>query len=137
MKPSEVTDENSAQIAMMSKEKENVKLGRELNVGDYVRISRKKGVFEKGSTSKWTEEIFKIVKKKKTPKTFIYRLVDLLGEPITSLFYPGELIKVAEPQLYKVEKVIRRRINRVTKEKEAFVKWLGYPDKFNSWIPAE
>ena len=23
------------------------------------------------------------------------------------------------------------------KRKEYFVKWMGYPDKFNSWVPAE
>jgi hypothetical protein len=23
------------------------------------------------------------------------------------------------------------------KRKEYYVKWLGYPDKFNSWVPAE
>ena len=30
-------------------------------LGDYVRIPRKKGVFEKGYTTRWTEEVFKIV----------------------------------------------------------------------------
>ena len=36
---------------------------------------------------------------------------------------------------YKVEKVIRRKT--VNKKKMALVKWKGYSDKFNEWIPAE
>lgn len=136
MKPMEVNDENSAQIIMGAREKCAGNPGKLFNVGDFVRISRKKGVFEKGSTSRWTEEVFKISKRKKTPRTFIYKLKDLADEDISSVFYPRELIKVSEPQLYKVERIIRRRKNPLTGKKEVFVKWLGYPDKFNSWIPA-
>ena len=36
---------------------------------------------------------------------------------------------------YRVEKVISSRMRN--KRKEYYVKWLGYPDKFNSWVPAE
>ena len=35
---------------------------------------------------------------------------------------------------YRVQKVIKSR--KRNKQKEYFVKWLGYPDSFNSWIPA-
>jgi hypothetical protein len=36
---------------------------------------------------------------------------------------------------FRIEKVLRRRT--VKGKKMAFVKWLGYDNKFNSWIPAE
>ena len=36
------------------------------SVGDKVRISKKKKTFEKGYTTRWTEEIFTIVKVKRT-----------------------------------------------------------------------
>ena len=36
---------------------------------------------------------------------------------------------------YRVEEVLRSRMSN--KRKEYFVKWMGYPDKFNSWVPAE
>ena len=39
----------------ISKKKPKFKLG------DFVRIPRKKGVFEKGYTPRWTEEVFKVV----------------------------------------------------------------------------
>jgi AAA+ superfamily predicted ATPase len=33
------------------------------------------------------------------------------------------------------KEVLRSRMRN--KRKEYFVKWLGYPDKFNYWVPAE
>ena len=35
---------------------------------------------------------------------------------------------------YEVEKILKSRGKG--KNREVFVKWLGYPAKFNSWIPA-
>lgn len=128
--PSEVSDET-----FFLNEQEKVEnLGRPLKKGDLVRIQRKKGSFEKGATSNWKNEIFRITKIKRAPNTFIYRLEDLMGEPITSVHYPSEVMKVIEPKLYKIERIIKSRINPRTKQKELFVKWLGYSDKFNSWI---
>ena len=31
--------------------------------------------------------------------------------------------------IYRIEKIIRKR------QDKALVKWKGYPDQFNSWIP--
>ena len=59
-----------------------------------------------------------------------YKLVDLLGEKITGSFYEAELQKTNQ-NIFRIEKVIRRD----QKKKKALVKWKGYPDKFNSWIP--
>ena len=59
-----------------------------------------------------------------------YRLVDLLGEKITGSFYEAELSPSTQ-NVFRIEKVIRRD----QKKKKAFVKWKGYPDKFNSWVP--
>ena len=102
--------------------------------GDAVRITRGKRLFEKGSTSNYGEEIFYIRKVKKTPQGYIYKLIDYDKEPITSIFYHYELVKAIEPQAYKIEKIIKTRINSSTKKKEYYVKWLGYPSKLNSWV---
>ena len=107
-----------------------------LSVGDFVRISKDKGVFEKGSTENWSEEVFKVIKTKKTPQGYIYRLEDLDGEDLTSIFYHWEVQKTDKPDLLDI-KVLKTRINPKTKKKEFFVRWKGYPEKFNSWIPAE
>ena len=51
------------------------------SIGDKVRISKKKKTFEKGYTTRWTEEIFTIVEVKHTsPVT--YKIADLSREEI-------------------------------------------------------
>ena len=55
------------------------------SVGDKVRISKKKKTFEKGYTTRWTEEIFTIVEVKHTsPVT--YKITDLNREEIKGSF---------------------------------------------------
>ena len=96
------------------------------SVGDEVRITKKKKVFEKGYTTRWTEEIFTITEVQNTnPVT--YKLTDLKGEEIKGTFYEPELQKT-EQQIFRIEKVIKKEKGR------SFVKWKGYFDKFNSWV---
>lgn len=104
-----------------------------LPVGATVRIPRVKGKFEKGATSNWTEELFKITGiKDSTPRT-VYTLADQADEPITSIFYPEEVTEaVSEEKEHLIEKVIKKR--KKGSHFEYFVKWIGLPDKFNSWV---
>ena len=98
----------------------------EFSVGDKVRISKKKKTFEKGYTTRWTEEIFTIVEVKPTsPVT--YKITDLNGEEIKGSFYEPELQKTSQ-QLFRIEKIIKRG------KKKSLVKWKGYSDDFNSWV---
>ena len=53
----------------------------------------------------------------------------LTGEILGS-FYEPELLK-AKQDIFRIDKVIRRDY----KKKQALVKWKGYSDDFNSWIP--
>ena len=136
MKPSQVCSENVTEVKLNIKKtyKQKPHHKKAIEVGKTVRIARKKGTFEKGATSNWTEELFKVAKNKKTPSKYIYKLVDLDGEPITSIFYPEEVSEVKEKNVYKIEKVLKTGRNPLTRKTEYFVKWLGYPSKFNSWI---
>ena len=96
------------------------------SVGDEVRISKKKNIFEKGYTTRWTEEIFTIVEVKLTsPPT--YKIADFNGEEIKGTFYEPELQKTSQ-ELFRIEKVIKRGKNK------SLVKWKGYSDDFNSWV---
>ena len=96
------------------------------SVGDKVRISKKKKTFEKGYTTRWTEEIFTIVEVKHTsPVT--YKIADLNGEEIKGTFYEPELQKTIQ-ELFRIEKVIKRG------KKKSLVKWKGYSDDFKSWV---
>ena len=101
-------------------------------VGDQVRISKKKKTFEKGFTPNWTEEVFTIAEVKAT-KPPTYRIQDTRGDPIEGTFYEPELQKSSQ-EVYRIEKVIKKRTKK-DGEKEALVKWKGYDNKFNSWIP--
>ena len=99
-------------------------------VGDKVRISKyKRNVFDKGYTPNWTEEVFTVDKMQYT-NPITYKLKDLRGEDIQGSFYEPELLK-AKQDVFRIDKVIRRNY----KKKQALVKWKGYSDKFNSWIP--
>ena len=64
------------------------------SVGDKVRISKKKKTFEKGYTTRWTEEIFTIVEVKRT-SPITYKIVNLNREEIKGTFYEPELQKTS------------------------------------------
>ena len=96
------------------------------SVGDRVRISKKKKTFEKGYTTRWSEEIFTIVEVKHSrPPT--YKIADLNGEEIKGSFYEPELQKTSQ-EIFRIEKVIK------IGKKKSLVKWKGYSDDFNSWV---
>jgi hypothetical protein len=102
-----------------------------IKVGDHVRLSKVKGVFAKGYLPSWTEEVFTISRIiNKNPIQF--KVKDYNGVEIDGSFYKEEVQVVAEPELYRIENIIRTR--KVAGKKQYFVKWLGYPDNFNSWV---
>ncbi|XP_036148382.1 uncharacterized protein LOC118647467 [Monomorium pharaonis] len=81
-------------------------------VGDSVRVSKFKTVFEKGYTPNWITEIFKIIKVQRTnPVTYL--LEDSCGKPIAGGLYEYELQRVANPDVYLVEKILRRKRDEV------------------------
>lgn len=107
-----------------------------LNVGDLVRINKTKRTFEKGYLPNWTKELFKIVHIiKSLPLTF--KIEDLDGEKIEGSFYGNELQCIKDDEIYEIESVLAHRTRRVGNKtiKEIKVHWLGYPSKFDSWIP--
>ena len=99
--------------------------------GDSVRVSAKRFTFSKGYLPRWTTEIFKI-RDIIASKPIVYRLEDLAGEEIRGTFYEQELQKIEETGVYEIERVVGKKT--VRGKKLLFVKWLGYPDKFNQWI---
>ena len=79
------------------------------SIGDNVRITKKKKIFHKGYTQRWTEEVFKISKIQLTiPLT--YKITDYNGEVIHGSFYEKELQKTTQ-DVFRTEK-IDEEINR-------------------------
>ena len=109
---------------------EQVSSKPKFKVGDRVRISKyKRKTFDKGYTPNWTEEIF-TVDKIQYSNPITYKLKDLNNEEMQGSFYEPELLK-AKQGVFRIDKVIRRDY----KKKQALVKWKGYSDDFNTWIP--
>lgn len=105
----------------------NVELKSKFRVNEFVRISKYKTIFEKSYTRNWSTELFKVAAVLPTnPVT--YKLLDLNGTEIKGCFYEQELQKTNHPNIYLVEKIIRRKKSKV------LVKWLGFPESDNSWI---
>ena len=109
------------------------KISSNLSVGQYVRIADEKrnAVFRRGYTIQNTVEIFKIRKVDISQNPTAYYLEDLNSEPITGIFYREELTPTHLPEFFKID-VIKSKV--VAGRKKYFVRWLGYPESFNSWI---
>jgi hypothetical protein len=109
------------------------KLKPKFKVGETVKISAYKQCFAKGYRPNWTFEIFKVIKVVKRNPT-VYIIEDTQGEEIKGHWYVEELQRVSadETTEFQVEEVIKTRGKGVNKQ--LFVKWQGYPAKFNSWI---
>ena len=138
MKPNEVHRGNEAEVwinlyegRLHSHEKHDGK-NKELNIGDIVRISIEKTVFQKRYDEIWTEEIF-IVTHRIQGNPITYKLKDQSNEAINGMFYSQELQKVAEPETYRIEKVIRKK-KSADGSLLYYVKWKGYSEKFNSFV---
>ena len=96
------------------------------SIGDNVRITKKKKLFDEGYTQRWTEEVFKISKIQLTISV-TYKITDYNGEVIQGSFYEEELQKTSQ-NAFRIEKILRR------KGDASLVKWVRYSDAFNSWI---
>ena len=116
LKPIDVTDNSYAEYNKDSNFK----------VGDHVRISKHKNIFDKGYTPNWSEEVF-VTSKTKNAVIWTYVINDLNGEEVTGSFYEEELEKTNQ-QEFRIEKVLER------KDDKLYVKQKGYDNRFNSWI---
>ena len=132
MAPEDVNSDNEQQLLdTVYNYKEEIPYihKNKFKVGDHVRISKYKNVFEKGYLPNWTTEIFTVSKIQNTDPT-TYLLVDCGGDEIKGGFYAEEMQLVKYPDIYLVDKILRRKKDQV------YVKWLGFGNQYNSWINA-
>ena len=106
---------------------EKTKKPGKFKIGDRVRISLEKNIFEKSYETNWTEEIFEIYDIKYSNVPYYY-LKDLNNEKLQGTFYEQELQKTKQDDLYTIEKILKTNNDKI------FVKWRGYDNSFNSWI---
>lgn len=134
--PASVTSENENAIRKRLYPPQKPKKFRwQFEVGDRVRIAMNRRPFRRGYEGNWSEEIFVVNDRFPTvPPT--YSIVDLQGESIKGKFYGPEMqyVEKQADELYDIEKVLKTR--RKNGKVQYFVKWRGYPSKFNSWVDA-
>ena len=106
---------------------EKTKKPGKFKIGDRVRLSLEKNIFEKGYETNWTQEIFEIYDIKYSNVPYYY-LKDLNNEKLQGTFYEQELQKTKQDDLYTIEKILK------TNKDKIYVKWRGYDSSFNSWI---
>ena len=106
-------------------------------VGDRVKISYLKNTFDREYTEKWSGEIFTyfFIDRKLNQDIPMYQLKDYQNDVVESYFYEAELQLAFfdENMEYKIEKILKKRKRKGISE--VLVKWKGWPNKFNSWIP--
>ena len=96
-----------------------------------MRISRIKGISNMDFYQTGRNKIYKIHKINNSyPVTYI--LEDLQNEIIEGSFYNEELQKISQ-EGFRFEKVLRKK--KINGIEHGLVKWIGYSDKFNEWLP--
>lgn len=132
MKPNEVTAVIAETLLQQQKQQQTSSRNRsrlpKFRLGDKVRVSKNKHVFEKGYTPNWTTEIFKVWRVVASTVPVTYKLKDYQDKPIAGGFYEEELLRAEYPDMYLVERVLKKRGNKI------YVKWLGFDSSHNSWI---
>lgn len=140
MTPASVTLYNVAKARKNIQQRyKSSKLDRapKFKIGQLVRVSRARNIFQKSYEGGWTLEIFKIVRISTTRQPPVYFLQDLSGEDIDGCFYGEELSRVRKnlnAASFEIDKILESR--GTSRSKEYFVSWKGYPEKFNSWVKA-
>ena len=107
--------------------------------GQFVKLFRKKGAFTKGYAQNVTKEYFEIYHiDRKLSKDRFY-LKDLAGDKVLGSFYEEYLVPFQPPAdgaVFKLDpnhKDFKRK--NIRGVPHIFVKWLGWPKKFNQWVP--
>jgi hypothetical protein len=105
-----------------------------LKLNDHVKISFMKKPFNKEYDEKWTNEIFLISSVRNNQGIPLYSLKDFHNDQIEGTFYENELQKVLvnDDTVYKIEKILTKRKRKG--KNEYLVKWLGWPEKFNTYV---
>lgn len=98
-------------------------------VGDSIRLSKYRIMFDKGYTPNWTTEIFKTTKILYNTDPITYLISNYRNDDIKGCVYAEELQRVMQPNVYLVETIIKR------KKGKAYIKWLGFGPEHDKWVP--
>jgi hypothetical protein len=83
----------------------NIRKPYKYSIGNHVRLSSLHNVFHKGYLTQWSEEIFKIISRRRFSDKNLYKVIDLMGEEISGYFYELEIQRVTYPKSFRIEKI--------------------------------
>lgn len=128
MKPVEVTTLNESTVLRnIGKSRVKSKIRQKFFVGDKVRISRLQNTFTKGYLPRWSNEVYTVYEVKPTVPVS-YLLQDDKGTVLKGCFYQEELSKTKYSDTFLIEKVVRRKGDKL------LVRWLGFDKSHDCWI---
>lgn len=129
--PSQVNEKNEKKIWQNLYQNDFAKtLKYRFNVGNYVKINKTKGIFEKGYIPNWSSESF-VVKERRGTKPVTYKLSNLNGEEIMGSFYEEQmqLVNKPKPDVYKQIDLLRADANG-----RYYIHYKGWSSRFDEWI---
>ncbi|CAC5409379.1 unnamed protein product [Mytilus coruscus] len=92
-------------------------------------------IFDRSYDEHFTREILRISQRMRMQVICVYLIKIFMDQPVLGHFYESELQKVNkdEDALWFIEKKIKKR--KLNGEVQCFVKFDGWSDKYNQWIP--
>ena len=129
MTPNEASKTKNEDFVLRRLLKGRLPSNPKFKINDVVRVSRYRGTFDKGYLPNWSEEYYRVTKIENTAPP-VYVLSDMMDEVLQGTFYGHELQKIViDPNAtYRIEKVLKKKRGSI------FVKFVGWPNKFNMWI---
>ena len=107
--------------------------GKTLKVGQRVRVAFDKGKMDRGFWQTYKDPVHKITRIYRQDSVPLYELEDEMNQKLPRRYYSQQIQPVGDVA-YRIERILRERLNKKTKQKEYFVKWLGYPMSMSSWV---
>ena len=135
--PSEVTKENEELIWLRQMRSQNLNYppsNFKFKIGQLVRLAYKRYKFNRDYHEKWTTELFKITHRIFKQNLPVYKVADLMLEPVVGWYQEDELRLVQSNDIiyWNISKILRKRKRKG--RIQYLVSWQGYPSKFNSYV---
>jgi hypothetical protein len=79
----------------------------EYKIGEVVRVSHLRGVFDREYSQKWTGELFRVNKRYRRQDIPVYKIKDWNGDDVEGTFYKAELqpVHVDENTVYTIDEI--------------------------------
>lgn len=112
------------------------------SVGDFVRLFIKREKFQRGYKSNVSVPYYRIYNiDRRLSKDRYYLedpnfLIEGRAEQLVGGFFGDELVKSFPPVKFELDPSHTIRFRGKGRNRKAFVKWKGWPDRYNSWINA-